>query len=129
MSVSNLEAKKVLKKAKQLKQLDLKGKFAKKVVKRVATEEEMAEARKMFEEQRLRKVAERLAEKEKRREERLSKLREQKEQRRLERLRKLEWLKPREDLLCEDSKVGEASSPRAVKVFTRVYRRREGMYM
>lgn len=88
-----------------MKQLDLKGKFAKQVNKKFATEEEMAEARRQVEQQRLTKMAARLAEKEKIKEERTRKLMEQKEQRKIEKRRKLEWMKPREDLLCEDSKV------------------------
>ncbi len=45
------------------------------------------------------------AEKQRRKEERLRKLRELHEQKRRERLKQEEWLKPREDTLCEDSKV------------------------
>ena len=104
-SSSSIAAKKVIKKAKMMKQLDLKGKFAKQVNKKFATEEEMVEARRQVEQLRLTKMAARLVEKEKIKEERTRKLMEQKEQRRMEKRKKLEWMKPREDLLCEDSKV------------------------
>ena len=88
-----------------MKQLDLKGKFAKQVHQKLATEEELVEARRQAEQQRLTKMAARLAEREKNKEERTRKLMEQKEQRRMEKRKKLEWMKPREDILCEDSKV------------------------
>lgn len=100
-----MEAKKVLKKAKQLKQLDLKGKFAKKIPNKMLSEAELAQMRIQAEQQRIKRIVDRLAEKERKKEERLARLQKQKEQRRLEKLKKIEWLKPREDQLCDDSKV------------------------
>ena len=99
------EAKKVLKKARQLKQLDLKKNLVKKVDKKPLTEADLIELRVKAEEKRLHRLAEKEAEKERRREERIKRVQENREMRRLEKLRKIEWMKPREDLLCEDSKV------------------------
>ena len=88
-----------------MKQLDLKGKFAKQVHQKLATEEELVEARRQAEQQRLTKMAARLAEREKNKEERTRKLMEQKEQRRMEKRKKLEWMKPREDILSKVSTI------------------------
>ena len=104
-SVGTFNAKKAIKKAKMLKQLDLKGKFAKQIPHKTATEEELMAARKHAEQQRVLRIAAQLAERERKKEERMKKLLEQKEMRRKEKLKKLEWLKPRDDLLCEDNKV------------------------
>ena len=99
------EAKKVLKKARQMKQMDLKKSLVKKVDKKPLTEADLIELRRKAEEKRLHRLAEKEAEKERRREERIKRVQEKREMRRLEKLRKIEWMKPREDLLCEDSKV------------------------
>jgi hypothetical protein len=99
-----LEALKVLNKAKKFKQMDLKKNLVVQE-KRTLTEEELAIMRRLQEEERQRKIAQREAEKLKRKEERLKKLRELQEQRRLEKLRQKELMKPREDLLCDNSKV------------------------
>lgn len=98
-----MEALKVLNKAKRFRQMDLK----KTVMKKSGlSEEELEELQRRAEEERrhLQEVWE--AEKRRRREERLEKLRVAQEQRRLERLKLKEMMKPREDTLCTDSKVG-----------------------
>ena len=68
--------------------------------------------RRLAEQERQLKIALREAEKQKKKEERTKKLLEQREQRRLqqeqlrrEKLRQKELMKPREDLLCNNSKV------------------------
>lgn len=94
----------MLNKAKKFKQMDLKKNLVVQE-KRVLTEEELAVMRRLQEEERLRKIAQREAEKNRKKEDRLKKLREQKEQRKLEILRQKELMKPREDLLCSNSKV------------------------
>ena len=104
---SKLEALKALNKAKKFKQMDLKKNLVKQE-KRTLTEEELAIIRKLAEEERLLKIALREAEKQKRKEERQRKLHEQQEQRRLERMRQKELMKPREDLLCVNSKVSQS---------------------
>ena len=101
---NQVEALKVLNKAKKFKQMDLKKNVVKQE-KRSLTEEELAILRRLAEEDRQQKIALREAEKQKRKEERLKKLREQQEQRKLEKLRQKEMMKPREDLLCDNSKV------------------------
>ena len=94
----------MLNKAKKFKQMDLK-KNVVKPEKRTLTEEELAIVRRLAEEERLRKIALREAEKQRKKEERQRKLQEQQEQRRLDKLRQKELMKPREDLLCDNSKV------------------------
>lgn len=88
--------------------MDLKKNLVKQE-KRTLTEEELAIIRKLAEEERLLKIALREAEKQKRKEERQRKLHEQQEQRRLERMRQKELMKPREDLLCVNSKVSQST--------------------
>ena len=68
--------------------------------------EEWKSLKKRLEEERDLTLALREAEKQRRKEERLRKLRELHEEKRRERLKQEEWLRPREDTLCEDSKVG-----------------------
>lgn len=67
--------------------------------------EELAELQKRADEERQRWAEQREAEKRRRQEERMERLKKAQEQRRLERLRQRELMKPREDLLCGDSKV------------------------
>ena len=97
------EALKVLNKAKRFKQMDLKKSIFNASELKPAELESMKE-RKRLERERMAAIVE--EKKRKRREERLRQLREQQEQRRLDKLKKKEWLKPREDLTCEDSMVG-----------------------
>ena len=63
------------------------------------------------EESKAQRLAEKEKLKEKLRQDRLRRSLELKEMRKQERLRRIEWMKPREDLLCEDNKVsnGEES--------------------
>ena len=96
------EALKALQKAKKYKQMDLK----KSVVKRsLLSPIELAELKLKEEFERQRRAALLAEEKQQRKELRMQRLKEQQEQRRLEKLRQKELLKPREDMLCEDSKV------------------------
>ncbi len=69
--------------------------------------EEWILLKKRYEEERSIGLAIKEAEKKRRKEERLKKLREIHEKKRQERQLKEEWLKPREDTQCEDSKVSE----------------------
>lgn len=97
-------ALKALNKAKKFKQMDLKNSV---INKSSMNPIELAELRLKAELERQRRAALLDEEKQRRKELRLRRLREQKEQRRLEKLRQKELLKPREDLLCEDSKVSK----------------------
>ena len=97
------EAKKILKKTKNLKQMDVR----KSLIKKRSVSGEgglLKERRKSFDELRAR----RLTDKEKIKQDRIRRNQEMREKRKKERLKQIEWMKPREDLLCEDSKV---SSP------------------
>lgn len=110
------EALKVLNKAKRFKQMDLKKSV---INKNDMSPAELEALKERQEQERQRKVAqleeekrkrdeekkEREEERRKMREERMRQIREQQEQQRLEKLKKIEWLKPREDLTCEDSVV------------------------
>ena len=100
------EALKALNKAKKYKQLDLKKSVVKSSSKGPLTEADLAELRRRAESERLLRIAQLEAEKERRKAVRLARLRETQELRRQERLRQREMLRPREDLLCQDSKVG-----------------------
>ena len=101
---SSSEALKVLNKAKKFKQLDIKGSV---VPREKMSAEEWILLKKRYEEERSIGLAIKEAEKKRRKEERLKKLREIHEKKRQERQLKEEWLKPREDTQCEDSKVSE----------------------
>lgn len=101
-SQTKAEVLKVLNKAKRFKQLDLKKSVFKKGDLN-STELKEMEVRTELERQRRALLWE--EDKRRRKEQRLGKLREQQERKRLERIRQREWLKPREDLFCEDSKV------------------------
>lgn len=96
------EALKVLQKAKKFKQMDLKNSMVKKSS---LTPIQLAELKLNAEFEQQRRAALLEEDKQRRKEMRMRKIREQQEQRRLEKLRQKELLKPREDLLCEDSKV------------------------
>lgn len=100
-----MEALKVLNKAKKFRQMDLKRSVSKRGP---LSAEELAELQKRADEERQRWAEQREAEKRRRQEERMERLKKAQEQRRLERLRQRELMKPREDLLCGDSKVREA---------------------
>ncbi len=67
--------------------------------------EEWSILKKHFEDEKNIRLALKETEKKRRKEERLKKLREIHERKKRERLQKEEWLKPREDTLCEDSMV------------------------
>ena len=99
------QALKVLNKAKKFQQLDLKNSMFKK---NKLTPAEIEELAKKIDLDRQWKAAQLEEEKKRRKEIRLRKLGEQQELRRQARIRQREWLKPREDLLCEDSKVRES---------------------
>lgn len=102
---SQMEALKVLNKAKKYRQMDLK----KSVVKKSGlSREELEELERRADEERrhLQQMWE--AEKIRRREERLEKVRLTQELKRLERLKQKELMKPREDTLCIDSKVSRS---------------------
>ena len=122
---SKAEALKLLNKAKRFKQMDLK----KSVVKKNLTPEQLValkelkerdrqrkaeeerkkkeDERRRKEEERRRKEEERKERKEEERKEREEERRRLKEERMKTKLRELEWLKPREDLACEDSLVSK----------------------
>lgn len=97
------EALKVLNKAKRFKQMDLKKSVIHASDLRPAELEALKEKKKQESERRAAMLEEN---KRKRREDRMRLIREQQELRRMEKLKKKEWLKPREDLMCEDSLVG-----------------------
>ena len=103
---SKTEALKLLNKAKKFKQMDLKNSLIKKHGLSAA---ELAELKMRVDLERQRRAAQLEEEKLRRKELRARRLREQQERRRLERIRQKEWLKPREDLTCEDSKVSLGS--------------------
>ena len=107
---SKMEALKALNKAKKFKQMDLKKTVVRNETRLPLSEEEMIEFKRRAEEEHQLKTALIEAEKLRKKEQRLRKLREHWEQRRLEKLRQQELMKPREDLLCEDSKVYTSSS-------------------
>ena len=98
-----MEALKVLNKAKKFKQLDLKSSLVHRDSQTPLSAEEFSELKKKYEEES--RFLQRELEKQRRKEDRLRKLREAHEQKRLEKMKQKEWLKPREDTLCEDSKV------------------------
>lgn len=101
------EAQKALNKAKKFKQRDLK----KCVVKRSSLDPiELAELRLKEEFERQRRLALLEEEKARRKEQRMRRLREQQEKRRQAKIMQREWLKPREDMLCEDNKVRKWSN-------------------
>ena len=102
---ASIGAKKVLKKVKHFKQLDLRKNLVKKKGMGPLTEEEMFELRRKSAEEKSHSVAEKAALKEKQKQERLRKSQELRAKRRLEKQKQMEWLKPREDLSCDDSKV------------------------
>lgn len=103
-SPGNSRSMSLLNKAKRFKQLDLKNSL---VDRSSLTPIELAELKLSAEFERQRQLAQLEEDKQRRKEARLRRIREQQERRRLEKLRQKEWLKPREDLLCDDSKVGE----------------------
>ena len=96
----------MLNKAKKFKQLDLKSSIVHKDSGIPLSIEELTVLKKHMEEERDRRLLLKETEKQRKKEARLRKLRETQELKRKERLEKEEWLKPREDTLCEDSKVG-----------------------
>lgn len=100
-----MEALKVLNKAKKFKQLDLKNSVVHRDTKEPLSAIEFAELKRKNEEDRLRRIQLWEAEKQRRKEDRLKKIRETQEQKRQERMKQKEWLRPREDTLCTDSKV------------------------
>ena len=85
--------------------MDLKKSMVKGELPRPLTGDEILEMRRRAEDERERRIAMIEAEKRRKKQERLQKLREVYEQRRLEKQRQKEWMKPREDLLCEDNRV------------------------
>jgi bromodomain adjacent to zinc finger domain protein 1A len=97
---SSIGAKKVLKKAKQMKQLDLRKSFVKKSTGKPLTEGELKDLSKRTSSAKKRQEYDQ----ERSKLEKLRKMEELKERKRLEKLKKLELMKPREDTLCEDSK-------------------------
>ena len=97
------KALKVLNKAKRFKQMDLKKSLVNTNELRVEELEALLERNRQ---ERQRKAALVEEERKKRKEDRLRQVLAQKEQRQLEKLKRIEWLKPREDMLCEDSVVG-----------------------
>lgn len=98
-----MEALKALNKARKFKQMDLKKAMVRNVC---LSEEEMAELRHRAEEEREKRMAAVEAEKQRKKEERQRRIQEKWEKKRREKMRQVEWMKPREDMLCEDSKVG-----------------------
>lgn len=100
--LSKSEALKVLNKAKKFKQMDLKNAMLKQGSMGPI---EMAEMRIKAEMERQRRVALLEEEKTRRKEVRLRRIREQQARRRREKMKQREWLKPREDTTCNDSKV------------------------
>ena len=100
--LSKSEALKVLNKAKKFKQMDLKNAMLKQSS---MCPIEMAEMRIKTEMERQRRAALAEEEKTRRKEMRLRRIREQQAQRRREKMKQKEWLKPREDTTCNDSKV------------------------
>ena len=96
-----MEALRALHKAKKFKQMDLK----KSVLQKGGAPLSKEEATELKLRERLHRAEAMEMEKLRRKEQRLKKLREMHEQKRRQKLREKEWLKPREDLLCTDSKV------------------------
>ena len=92
----------MLNKAKKFKQMDLKNSV---MSKKNMTPMELAERKMKAEFERQYRMKQQAEEKERRKELRLKRLRENKEKRKQEKMRQRELLKPREDLMCDDSKV------------------------
>jgi len=86
------------------KQMDLKNSVVKKSA---LSTVELAELKLKAELERQHRTVQLEEEKRKRKELRMRRLREKQEQRRLAKLQQKEWLKPREDMECEDSKVSK----------------------
>ncbi len=98
------EAKKILKKSKSLKQMDVRKSLLKK--KSIDGVSGLYKERRMsVEELRARRLAEKQNMKEKIKQDRLRRNQELREKKKRERLQQIEWMRPREDLLCDDSKV------------------------
>ena len=93
----------MLNKAKRFRQMDLKKSV---IMKSGLNQEELDEMQHRADEERRKWKEVWEEEKKKKREERLEKLRAIAERKRLERLRQREIMKPREDTLCKDNKVG-----------------------
>lgn len=87
-----------------MKQLDVRKNLVKKD-KRASVDSVLMERRKSFAELKAQRLAERERQKERAKEARLNRARELREKRKMEKLEQLEKMKPREDELCEDSKV------------------------
>lgn len=103
------EVKKILKRSKSLKQLDVRKSLVK-TNKRASVDSVLMERRKNYAELKAQRLAEREQLKEKMKQDRLKKNQELREKRRMEKLEQLEKLKPREDQLCEDSKVSNINN-------------------
>ncbi len=99
------EAKKLLKKSKSLKQMDVRRSLLKK---RVSLESGMSnggERRKSSEDLRVLRLAEKQLMKERLKQDRMKRSKELREKRMREKREQMEWMKPREDFECEDNKV------------------------
>ena len=99
------EAKKLIKKSKSLKQMDVRRSLLKKRASLEGGVSNGGERRKSAEDLRVLRLAEKQLMKERLKQDRMRRSKELREKRMRERREQMEWLKPREDFECEDSKV------------------------
>ena len=99
------EALKLLNKAKKMKQMDLRKSIVKAITDLPLSDAEFQDMKKRGDEEKEWKEVLKEFEQQRKKTERLKRLQEVTKRRKLERLRQRELLKPREDMLCKDSKV------------------------